>query len=70
MPNGHRVSYYECRPFDGCGSPNKAKMGIGERLSKFDRMRNGTSFGLNDLEALLTVAHEAKDWIAAHVLKC
>ena len=31
--------------------------------------RNGTSFGLNDLEALLTVAHEAKEWIAAHVLK-
>jgi hypothetical protein len=30
---------------------------------------NGTSFGLNDLEALLTVAHEAKQWIAAHVLK-
>jgi hypothetical protein len=30
---------------------------------------NGTSFGLNDLEALLTVAHEAKEWIAAHVLK-
>ena len=32
--------------------------------------RNGTSFGHNDLEALLTVAHEAKEWIAAHVLKC
>ena len=31
--------------------------------------RNGTSFGLNDLEALLTVAREAKDWIAAHALK-
>ena len=31
--------------------------------------RNGTSFGLNDLEALVTVAHEAKEWIAAHVLK-
>jgi hypothetical protein len=31
--------------------------------------RNGTSFGLNDLEALLTGAHEAKAWIAAHVLK-
>ena len=29
--------------------------------------RNGT--GLNDLEALLTVATEAKEWIAAHVLK-
>jgi hypothetical protein len=31
--------------------------------------RNGISFGLNDLEALVTVAHEAKQWIAAHVLK-
>ena len=31
--------------------------------------RNGTSFGLNDLEALLTVAGEAKEWIATHVLK-
>jgi hypothetical protein len=31
--------------------------------------RNGTSFGLNDIEALLTVANEAKQWIAAHVLK-
>jgi len=28
--------------------------------------RNGTSFGLNDLEALLTVAREAKEWISAH----
>ena len=31
--------------------------------------RNGTSFGLNDLEALLTVAREAKEWVAAHALK-
>jgi hypothetical protein len=31
--------------------------------------RNGASFGLNDLEALLTAAHEAKQWIAAHALK-
>jgi len=31
--------------------------------------RNGTSFGLNDLEALLTVARDAKEWIAAHALK-
>ena len=31
--------------------------------------RNGTSLGLNDLEALLTVAREAKDWIAAHAMK-
>ena len=29
--------------------------------------RNGTSFGLNDLEALMNVALEAKEWIAAHV---
>ena len=33
------------------------------------KWRNGTSFGLNDLEALLTVAYEAKEWIAAHALK-
>ena len=31
--------------------------------------RNGTSFGLNNLEALLTVAREAKEWISAHALK-
>ena len=31
--------------------------------------RNGTSFGLNDLEGLVTVARDAKEWIAAHVLK-
>ena len=31
--------------------------------------RNGTSFGLNDLEALVSVAREAKEWIATHVLK-
>jgi len=31
--------------------------------------RNGTSFGLNDLEALMTVACEAKQWIAAHDLR-
>ena len=31
--------------------------------------RNGTSFGLNDPEALVTVACDAKEWIAAHVLK-
>jgi hypothetical protein len=29
--------------------------------------RNGTSFGLNDLEALVAVAHEAKEWIAANM---
>jgi hypothetical protein len=26
--------------------------------------RNGTSFGLNDLQALMNVAFEAKEWIA------
>ena len=31
--------------------------------------RNGTSFGLNDLEALMNVAFEAKEWIKAHALK-
>jgi hypothetical protein len=31
--------------------------------------RSGTSYGLNDLEALMNVALEAKKWIAAHVLK-
>lgn len=31
--------------------------------------RNRTSFGLNDLEALLTVAREAKERISAHALK-
>jgi hypothetical protein len=30
---------------------------------------NGTSFGLNDLDALLILAYEAKEWIAAYVLK-
>jgi hypothetical protein len=31
--------------------------------------RNGTSFGLNDLEALVSVAREAKEWMAAHAMK-
>jgi hypothetical protein len=31
--------------------------------------RNGTSFGLNELEALVSVAREAKEWISAHALK-
>ena len=31
--------------------------------------RNGTSFGLNDLEAIITVAYDAKEWITAHALK-
>jgi hypothetical protein len=31
--------------------------------------RNGASFGLHDLEALMNVTLEAKEWIAAQVLK-
>jgi len=31
--------------------------------------RNGISFGLIDLEALMNVAFEAKEWIATHALK-
>ncbi len=31
--------------------------------------RNGTSFGLSDLEALMNVAFEAKEWMTAHALK-
>ncbi len=31
--------------------------------------RNGTSFGLNDLEALLAVARQAKEWMAAQAVK-
>ena len=31
--------------------------------------RNGTSFGLSDLEALVTVACDAKECIASHALK-
>ncbi|MGE0470923.1 MAG: hypothetical protein AB7L09_14955 [Nitrospira sp.] len=30
---------------------------------------NGTSFGLNDLEALMNVDPEGKEWINAHALK-
>ena len=30
---------------------------------------NGISFGLNDLEALMNVAFEAKEWMTAHTLK-
>jgi hypothetical protein len=30
---------------------------------------HGTSFGLNDLEALVSAAREAKEWIATHILK-
>lgn len=31
--------------------------------------RNGTSFSLNDLEALMNVAFEAEEWMTAHTLK-
>ena len=31
--------------------------------------RNGASFGLNDLEALMNVAFEAKEWMTAHTPK-
>ena len=31
--------------------------------------RNSASFGLHDLEALLTVAAEAKEWITVYTLK-
>ena len=31
--------------------------------------RNETSFGLNNLKALVNVAREAKEWISAHALK-
>lgn len=30
---------------------------------------NGISLGINDSEALMTVAFEAKEWITAHTLK-
>jgi hypothetical protein len=66
------------------GGPHKNTSSIGENHPAFKNLeeiivrpfkdqsgawRNGTSFGLNDLEALVTVAHEAKEWVAAHVLK-
>jgi hypothetical protein len=31
--------------------------------------RNSSTFGLNDLEALLTVARQAKEWIHGHVFR-
>ena len=31
--------------------------------------RNSSSFGLHDLEALMNVAREAKEWIATYTLK-
>jgi len=32
-------------------------------------LAHGTSFGLGDLEALMNVVFEAKEWITAHTLK-
>jgi hypothetical protein len=34
-----------------------------------DAWRNGTSFGLNDLDTLMNAVLEAKEWISAHSLK-
>jgi len=34
-----------------------------------DEWRNGASFSFNNLEALLNVAFESKEWMAAHTLK-
>ena len=48
---------------DDLGKPQR------EGRNQSGEWRNGTSFGLNDLEALLTVAREAKEWISAHVLR-
>jgi hypothetical protein len=31
--------------------------------------RNGILFGLNDLEALVTLLCQAKDWMAVHAMK-
>ena len=41
---------------------------LGRSKDQAGEWRNGTSFGLNDLEALVTVAHQAREWIAAHAL--
>jgi len=43
--------------------PFKDQAGLGRNT------HNGTSFRLNDLEALMNVAFEAKEWIAARALK-
>jgi hypothetical protein len=43
---------------------------VNETLRKENFWRNGTSFALNDLEALMNVAFEAKKWMTAHTLKC
>ena len=42
-----------------------------KRMGNGKRGQHGVSkrVGLNDLRALLTVAREAKEWIAAHAVK-
>ena len=40
-----------------------------EEYQRFLEVHNGTSFGLIDIEALVTVACEVKEWISAHALK-
>ena len=40
-----------------------------EEYQRFLEVHNGTSFGLIDFEALVTVACEVKEWISAHALK-
>jgi hypothetical protein len=37
-------------------------------MDQSEAWRNGTSFGLNDLEAIIT-ACDAKEWIASHMLE-
>jgi hypothetical protein len=38
-------------------------------MNQVETTANETSFGLHDLEALINMALEAKEWIAAHALK-
>jgi len=33
------------------------------------KWRNGISFTMNDTEALVNAAHEAKEWISTHAFK-
>jgi hypothetical protein len=40
-----------------------------EEYQRFLDLHNGTSFSLIDIEALVTVACEVKEWISAHALK-
>jgi len=49
-----------------CGN---IKATIWENVSEKGPFFSTTLFGLNDLEAMLTVAREAKEWIATHAVK-